>query len=245
MSNRDPSVSAGESVSDGELEQLFHEAREAADPTDLDALFEATLQAREADRGVSGWLRSRPTWLRRLIATSAVFTMLGAIAIFEPRHDLAEIGIAALLPPALALGVLVLVSIWVALRPMQAPTLSRAKVASLLGICVASAIVVAIYPADEVATGGALAVWPCFGLGLLVGLPVYALTRLLDRGSRISAVLAAGAAGLAGNLALEVKCAMDGAAHGLGGHASVLVLFVLGALAAFWVEGRLLQGHDR
>ena len=49
----------------------------------------------------------------------------------------------------------------------------------------------------------------CLSVGLLFGIPIYGLLRLLDRGSRISALIASLAAGLTGNMAIHLKCALN------------------------------------
>ena len=68
----------------------------------------------------------------------------------------------------------------------------------------------------------------CMGAGLLLGVPVYALLRLVDRGNAFGSLVAASAAGLAGNFVLKAHCSVPGTSHELMGHASVALVFVLG-----------------
>ena len=221
-----------------DLDQLFGEARDPVGDTDLDALFAATARERDAERGPLAWLRSRPTWLRRLVALAAVLACVGTAAWSHPRPDLGEVGWDALVLPTLSLGVMLVAAVWLGLRPLYEPTLARWKTTAFLVLCALATVVATLVPAEEASPHG-FRIWPCFGIGLLIALPVYAIMRVVDRGSRLSAILAAGVAGLAGNIGLEARCAMDGAAHGLGGHASVLFVLLLGVAAASWVEVRL------
>jgi len=66
------------------------------------------------------------------------------------------------------------------------------------------------------------------GVGLLLGVPVYALLRLVDRGNALGNLVAAAAAGVAGNFVLKAHCSIPGTSHELLGHASVALVFVLG-----------------
>ena len=68
----------------------------------------------------------------------------------------------------------------------------------------------------------------CMGVGLLLGVPVYALLRLVDRGNALGSLVAAAAAGVAGNFVLKAHCPIAGATHELFGHASVALVFVVG-----------------
>ena len=76
---------------------------------------------------------------------------------------------------------------------------------------------------------------PCMYLGLLLGIPVYAVLRLVDRGSPLSSVLAASTAGLLANLVLQVHCPVTSVGHRLVGHASIgpILLACLGAAVLF------------
>jgi hypothetical protein len=79
----------------------------------------------------------------------------------------------------------------------------------------------------------------CMGFGLLLGVPVYALLRLVDRGNAFGSLIAASAAGLAGNFVLKAHCAIETTGHVLLGHASVAVLFVVGlGLVHRWIPSK-------
>jgi hypothetical protein len=82
--------------------------------------------------------------------------------------------------------------------------------------------------AEVHAGGGNIIAGVCMGVGLLLGIPVYALLRLVDRGNALGSLIAAAAAGVAGNFVLKAHCPVPGTAHELLGHASVAMLFVLG-----------------
>ena len=65
-------------------------------------------------------------------------------------------------------------------------------------------------------------------VGILLGVPVYAVTRLLDRGGTLlGPLLAALAAGLTGNFALQIHCPTNDTQHAMAGHAPVALVFVL------------------
>ena len=78
---------------------------------------------------------------------------------------------------------------------------------------------------------------PCMIYGFVFGLPVYGALRFLDPGSSHAArIIAACAAGLAGNMVLELHCPMGGSTHLMAGHASIIVVYVLGV---FLIEAML------
>ena len=73
-----------------------------------------------------------------------------------------------------------------------------------------------------------------------MGVPVYVALRLLDRGSSATAsLLAACAAGLTGNLVLQLHCPVDGVEHLMATHFSVALLFLVGLGLAHLVVRRL------
>jgi hypothetical protein len=79
----------------------------------------------------------------------------------------------------------------------------------------------------------------CMGVGLLLGVPVYALLRLVDRGNALGSLVAAAAAGVAGNFVLKAHCSIAGTSHELLGHASVALVFVVGlGLVHRWIPSK-------
>jgi len=189
------------------------------------------------DHTVAGFLRGRSTKVRRFI----VFSVFGALAIagwfIFPLVD--EQGrttpwVASLV----AFAVLMLIAMYMVTRPVHLPALPRWQTWLLVCIAVGATIVAAFWPLPGV-QAHAHAPWLCMGVGLLLGVPVYALLRLVDRGNALGNLIAAAAAGVAGNFVLKAHCPVPGTAHELLGHASVAIVFVLGlGLVHLWIPSQ-------
>jgi hypothetical protein len=140
--------------------------------------------------------------------------------------------------------VLLLVAMIMVTRPVHLPELPRWQSLGLICLAIGAPILAAFwpYPAAHAAThdhGGSVMAGACMGVGILLGVPVYALLRLVDRGNAFGSLVAAAAAGVAGNFVLKAHCSVPGTSHELLGHASVAVLFVLGlGLVHRWMPSR-------
>jgi hypothetical protein len=200
-----------------------------------------------ARRSPAWWLRSRPTALRRAIGllTFAIIGVLGIVAL--PRPDMAVYPMGRMVASLAALGVLLVLAIHQALRPLHAPAIGRAKGLVVIALALLATLVVtslppahAAHPASIGGTGDELLsrAGACFYFGLLLGLPVYAIVRLLDRGSMLSAILAGAAAGLTGNFALQLHCPITATEHTVLAHFSVAAVFVAGVALLTRVEQR-------
>ena len=200
---------------------------------EMDRMF-AGMKARcdKSDRTLRGFLRSRSTMVRRLIVL-AVFAALafGGWFMFPVVGDHART-----VPWAASLATfcaLLVVALFMVTRPVHLPALPRWQSVCLVCLALGATVLAAFwpYPAAQAAThdhtGGTM-VGACMGAGLLLGVPVYALLRLVDRGNAFGSLVAASAAGLAGNFVLKAHCSVPGTSHELMGHASVAVVFVLG-----------------
>jgi len=210
----------------------------------IDELFaEVKAQCDESDRTITGFLKSRSTMVRRLIVLS-VFAALAIIGWYEFPVVSEQ---ARTLPWAASLAtfaVLLLLAMLMVTRPVHLPALPRWQSACVACIAVGATIVAALWPPPAAmaatpahATGAMAGV--CMGVGILLGIPVYALLRLVDRGNPLGSLIAAAAAGLAGNFVLKAHCSVPGTAHELFGHASVAVLFVLGlGLVHHWIPSK-------
>lgn len=210
---------------------------------DADALFAALEQQVEAsEKKPAGWLKSRSTPTRRLIAFGA-FALVAAYAVMSARDDLGSYPIEQLVVSIGALLVLLGMSLVLAIRPLHEPALPTWKLGSLAGAAVLATVALAFLPGlgETTPAGASLFAMasPCMYMGLALGLPVYAIARIVDRGTRLAGVLAASAAGLTGNLFLQMHCPIDDPGHGLVGHASVVAIFVGGAFLIRLVERRL------
>jgi hypothetical protein len=139
---------------------------------------------------------------------------------------------------------LLLVAMLMVTRPVHLPELPRWQALCVVCVAIGATVLAAFwpYPAAQAAAhehGGGVMAGVCMGVGLLLGVPVYALLRLVDRGNAFGSLVAAAAAGLAGNFVLKAHCSVPGTSHELFGHASVAVLFVLGlGLVHRWMPSR-------
>lgn len=208
----------------------------------LDQMYSAVrAQCDEHDRGVAGYLRNRPTTVRRAICFGAL-GLIGAIAMLTlPMVDPAKRTTewAATLAAYL---VLMAISIVAATRPLQLPTLPKWRGALLAALAVGATLVAVLLPSahTHAPSGSSIGFGPCMGIGLLIGLPVYAVIRLVDRGNALGGLLAAAAAGLAGNFLLTYHCPATETGHIMAGHVSVAVIFVVGLGLVHWlVRGML------
>jgi hypothetical protein len=127
-------------------------------------------------------------------------------------------------------------------RPVHLPAIPRWQSWCLVCVALGATVVAAFWPvpAALAATthdhGGGFMAGACMGVGLLLGVPVYALLRLVDRGNALGNLVAAAAAGVAGNFVLKAHCSIAGTSHELLGHASVALVFVVGlSLVHRWI----------
>ena len=195
------------------------------------------------DRTVTGFLRSRSTVARRLIVLT-VFSLLAIAGWFAFPLVGDQARTVQWTASLVTFCVLLVLAMFMVTRPVHLPALPRWQSVCLACIAVGATVLAAFwpYPAAQAAThdhtGGAMA-GACMGVGLLLGVPVYALLRLVDRGNAFGSLVAAAAAGLAGNFVLKAHCSVPGTSHELLGHASVAVVFVLGlGLVHRWIPSK-------
>lgn len=230
---------------DPKLEEWLAEARQAEPevPADLDRMLaDVEREMQQADSSWVFWLRSRATWMRRTIAFGAALlvVVLGGVLVLRP--DIGDLGPSYLALTVGSLVVLLGLSLHAALRPIHYPAAPGWQRGAIVALTLASTGAIALLaPAHGVPAGESFMshVSPCLFYGLLVGLPVYLLLRLLDRGSSAAALIAACAAGLTGNLVLSLHCPRHDAEHLMAAHFAVALLFVAGLGAAHWVVGRV------
>lgn len=186
----------------------------------------------ESDRTLAGFLRSRSTAARRMIVLS-IFAILALAGWFAFPLVSAEGRSVQWTLSLVAFCVLLVLAMFMVTRPVHLPALPRWQSLCLVCVAVGATIVTAFWPvpAALAAThehGGGFMAGACMGVGLLLGVPVYALLRLVDRGNALGNMVAAAAAGVAGNFVLKAHCSIAGTSHELLGHASVALVFVLG-----------------
>lgn len=211
------------------------DARETASESELlhEIFAGVKSECERSDHTLRGFLRSRSTTVRRVVVLS-IFAALGVVGWFafpvidtEGRTMQWSVSLVAFL-------VLLLVATWVVTRPVHLPALPRWQSIGLACVAVGATIVATFWPIPAAVAAaahqheGGFMASACMGVGLLLGVPVYALLRLFDRGNALGNLVAAAAAGLAGNFVLKAHCSIAGTSHELLGHASVAVIFVVG-----------------
>lgn len=201
-----------------------------------DALFAAVEGAIARERGPVAWLRSRATFVRVLVATAVTVAVTLAMLLAMPRSRYAPFPVGHVLLVGSVFSVLLFAMVRMALRPLQAPAPTRNT--TMLALCVAlgAPVFFAVLPSSETfsaipGVSSAVATVFCFTVGTIAGLFLLFSLRILDRnghGASSSAMVAAAAGGLAGNLALEMHCPFTTAAHLLPGHAAIGFALVAG-----------------
>ncbi len=186
----------------------------------------------KSDRSIAGFLRSRSTTARRVIVLG-VFATLAVIGWFAFPLVGDQARTIQWVISLVTFCVLLVIAMVMVTRPVHLPALPHWQSVCLVCIALGATVLAAFWPhpAAQAATHehtGSVMAGACMGVGLLLGVPVYALLRLVDRGNALGSLVAAAAAGLAGNFVLKAHCAVPGTSHELLGHASVAVLFVVG-----------------
>ncbi len=247
-------MSLGETADDvddreleGDIEACRLLTRRAGLSGDVPAIELVPLRAR-----VEGQLASETGWLARLralrtgqrlaLVLALVLLLALLVAATTPRADLGQL---ALTPMMATLGVLTAataLAAWRLLRPLHAPPPHPWASRALLVVGVLTPCVLAFVPGHQgagaaVGEGAAFmaSCGKCLGFGGVLGLPVLLLALWARRAQTDGAAVAAlggVAAGLAGNVTLQLHCPITEPLHVLVGHATLLVL--LGAVAVVW-----------
>jgi hypothetical protein len=204
---------------------------------------EVKAQCDKSDRTLAGFLRSRSTATRRMLVLS-IFAVLGIAGWFAVPVIAAEGRSVQWTASLVAFCILLVLAMFMVTRPVHLPALPRWQSVSLVALAVGATIVAAFWPIPAALSaahdhGGGFMAGACMGVGLLLGVPVYALLRLVDRGNALGNLVAAAAAGVAGNFVLKAHCAIPGTSHELLGHASVALVFVVGlGLVHRWIPSK-------
>lgn len=215
-----------------------------ADKELIDRMFDKVKgQCAESDRTLAGFLRSRSTLARRAIVL-AVFSILAVVGWFGIPLAAEPMRTTNWASTLIAFCVLLVIAMFIVTRPVHRPSLPGWQAVCLVCVAVGATILTAFWPshAAQAAThahSSTVMAGACMGFGLLLGIPVYALLRLVDRGNAFGSLIAAAAAGVAGNFVLKAHCSIDTTGHVLLGHASVALLFVLGlGLVHRWIPSK-------
>ncbi len=233
-----PPDAADEPTLPAELARAIDAGHGAAD---LDGMYAALRADLERESGLRGWLRARSTAVRGLAVLGLVAVLCAVAALGFARPDLGSYPL-----PRLALGVsamasLLILSLALALRPLQQPALpswaAKGAIAGSLLVLAALYLVVPLEPPSTELDGSVLGpALGCLGVGLLLGVPVYGVLLLLDRGGSHRALPMAIASGLAANLVLHIHCPSAEPTHLMLGHFGAAALLL--AAIAFWVRAR-------
>ena len=208
--------------------------KDAEDPQGDAPAMASLFEAIEAETVASeasplGRARSLSTRTRRLLALLAGAALVVITAIEMPRPDLPDLPMARQLLVLGCGGLVAIVALFWALRPTHLPTLAPWKPA-LVGF-VAIGLACALSLMVPLEGGAAASAYPCLVGGVAMGLPVLFVGLILNRGSSAAPLLIAVAAGMTGYLTLHLHCPIDERHHILFGHASVVALFLAGALS--------------
>jgi hypothetical protein len=209
---------------------------DAARMAEVDEAARGIERALARERGIRGWLRSRPTRWRAGFVLTIVAVVTTAFAVASPRVDLAvyptwRLALCAAVY-ALALGALV----WRALRPLhRLPAAGYDRAWLALGLALPFSIA-ALPPAELSAPVSTVGHGDnCMGWGVLLGIAFAAALHAVDRDLRPGVHgrwLALAGASLAANAALLFHCPITRPMHAWIFHASVVPVLLLMVLLA-------------
>ncbi len=214
--------------------------------SEMDALLTSVKHEVSRETGGRAWLRSRATTTRLGLAVGAIAALAALVVVASPRADLATASRARLISAMALYGALAFGAMVVALRPLHrpAPANRAGRLLIVAGLAAAAGFALAPSfagtPLFETGDGFAGAAMACFMFGSVLAVPLLLLGWALDRGGYLVGsrlLLAGAAAGLAGNLFLELHCAIALPAHLMLGHVTV-VLALLGAGVGLSLVGR-------
>lgn len=221
--------------------ELAQRVDEATVAPDLDHLYARLRVDLEREQGLRGWLRARSTLARGLLAFGAVVLAGVVIALGFARPDLGSYPPDRLAVSLAAMALVMAVSMALALRPLQRAALPGwvgplAVTCSLLLLAGLYLIAPLEAPRALFEPGVFGPALRCLGTGLALGVPVYGVLVLLDRGGSRRAVPMALAAGMAANLVLHIHCPSGQPSHLMLGHFGAAALLLLAI--ALWARSR-------
>lgn len=212
------------------------------------------LRARlEAERSFRGRVRGLPTSVRILVAGAALAVPAAFAAVRLLRPDLDTYPIARFAFSVAACATLALAGAAIFLRPLQLRRLrARTRLVltaaalllpAALAVAPAAHAPLASHPESFADRGDAFlgAAARCLLFGSVFAAPLLFALVLADRRDRAGPgriLLAAGAGGLAGNLALMLHCPLVSPSHLLAGHATVPALLALVLTGVAALSGR-------
>ena len=221
-------------------------AGKAADPEYVDADTLDPLRLRVTsdialETGTVAKLRALPTWQRVAIVLVLAGGITAFAALATPRADFGHYPVAHMTIVLTLLFALTVGAGLRLLRPLHKPPAPLWTGRLLLALGIFTPFIISVIPIDYVghAAGEGAAFFAgcgkCLGFGGALGLPIliaaFAVRRVRVDGPAIAA-LGGVAAGLTGNLTLQLHCPITDPTHLIIGHG--MLLLVLGAAAALW-----------
>ncbi len=211
---------------------------EAGDHLDPDRAFAALSSALEKERGLGAWLRHQRTSTRRSVLGGLLVLIFVAFSLAKTKRALEPFEFVHRHVGFVVLLSLILGAMWLTLSPAHRPWASTRLRRGLILASGVVALAVGLMPTsgwwtDASSTWVASVGLPCLAFGLVVAVPVYLLVRLFDRNpAGPSMITAALVAGLAGDLALHLRCLHRESQHFLLGHFAVILIALMAA--ALW-----------
>lgn len=217
---------------------------------DVDQLLASTRQELTHERGVLGWVRSRPLWLQLGLGLVAALVPVGLQLVLARRADLGEFPTARLLVFVVAYGIAIAFATITLLSPLyRTRTRGHGWLAAALGGALPLLFVVtnhdvpsplgSSFGLDYLEASG-----HCLRYGVLLAVPSVVLLLAMERtASRraLTGLVAAALGGAVGNFVLLLHCSNLESAHQFLGHAmvSVVLLLLIGMVGAFAKIGPL------
>lgn len=211
-------------------------------PPGLEALRQRVDADLDEEKGLLASLRARPTPQRIALVIVVTAVLMAVTAVAMPRAEIAEYPVLRMGIVLATLSTVMAAAVWRLLRPLHLPKPSASSTRLLLVAGVLAPTVAALWPlyghVGHHAGEGmhfALGCGRCMAFGAVMGAPVLALATMLRR-ARVDGAAVVGlagvAAGLVGNLTLQLHCPITAPLHLLLAHASLAVL--LGIVALRW-----------
>ncbi|MEZ4287065.1 MAG: NrsF family protein [Polyangiales bacterium] len=206
----------------------------------VDALYHSTIEQCRADK--QSWVaRFRDAATpKRALGVAVFFAMLLSVFFATAPDSVKNAMTARWWFTAFGYVALIFVSTAWLLRPVYRPEISVRRIGWLAACSMVAVIAFAFYTAHSNAleSFNPQSTIACFGFGIAMAVPIFAVLRLVDRGTPLGNVLGAVASGVAAILLLQLHCPLASRDHLLFGHGSVLAAFLVVVLGLRWLRIR-------
>jgi len=208
---------------------------DASEPPPSDDELGAMLRAVQgeiavSDGGLGGWLRSRPTWMRRGLLLLALLPPALQTVVGGVRSNLGELSMTYVVVSCGLLATLAVACAWLSARPLQYVALPHASGLRSFAVVTMMLVAVALLghhgePLPTAALMGSML--KCTGFGIAMIVPFLVVAHLADRGSWTAPLFTVSAGALAANAWLVLECPISDATHCLTGHAAIALWLLL------------------